>query len=433
MYFVYNVGMVLVWLLQLPIMLYRITFKKEIFKKVKSYINIVPTEVVKKFKNKKVIWVHMASVGETVAANPIIKEIKRRNPNTGILVSCITVSGMKMAKNTITDADGYIYFPFDVPCFIRRVLRKLKPQAVILIETELWPNLLRLTAIHNIPVYLMNGRISYKSVKWYSFIRKFISKYFYNIRAFCMISQDDARNIIRIGAEPKKVKVTGNTKCEKIYNEVTNEFKNEWKNILKLKEETFLIIAGSTHNKEEKMLCNMMKKISSKRKEIKMIVAVRDINRAEDIAKIFKNAGYKTALKTKIRSQENIDVIILDTIGELGKLYSFADAVFIGGSLVPVGGHNLLEAAIFGKAIIVGQYMFNFKEIHKLFENENACITVKNENELSNAFMDLLENKAKMQKMGKAALKVANENMGAAIKNVDIMEFTLNKGEMNES
>lgn len=427
MYFIYNLGMVIIWILQIPIMIYRMAFKKGVFKKVKSYLEIIPKDVKKEFKNKDVIWIHMASVGETVAAKPIVEEIKRRNPFVKVLVSCITIPGQSMAKKIITNADAYIYFPFDVPCFIRRVLKSLKPKAVILIETELWPNLLRLTANEKIPVYLMNGRISENSLKWYMMIRKFISKYFYNIRKFCMISKEDAEHIIKLGANPQDVQVTGNTKCEKTYNKITQDFANEWKNILKIKENTFLIVAGSTHSNEEKTLCRMLQKIETLDKKVKMIVAIRDINRAKEVEKIFKNARFKVMLRTKMQAQDDCQVIILDTIGELSKLYALADIVFIGGSLVPVGGHNLLEAAQYGKPIIVGKNMFNFKEIHKIFVKEKACLTVNDENELIQSVNELLSDEEKVKELGKAALKVVNENIGAAVKNIDIFEATINE------
>lgn len=146
----------------------------------------------------------MASVGETVAAKPIIKEIKNKYPNAGVVISCNTSGGMAMAKSNIKNVEGYIYFPFDMVYFVRKILDALNPKAVIIIETELWPNLLKSTAQKNIPVYIMNGRISEKSMGRYMMIKGFISRYFYNIRAFCMISKEDADRIIKLGANPEK-------------------------------------------------------------------------------------------------------------------------------------------------------------------------------------------------------------------------------------
>ena len=270
----------------------------------------------------------------------------------------------------------------------------------------------------------MNGRISEKSMGRYMMIKGFISRYFYNIRAFCMISKEDADRIIKLGANPEKVKITGNTKYERTGKPISQEFINEWNGILKIKNTTKLIVAGSTHSKEEKILCKMFKNISSKGKDVKMVVATRNISRSNEVEKIFKNSGIEVKLRTQIKKEDDVQVIILDTIGELGQLYSMADIVFIGGSLVPVGGHNLLEAAAYGKPIAVGPYMFNFKEIHELFSKEKACKTVKDENQLIETFNEFFENEEKFKKMGNIAMKIINENRGSAKRDVDIFGKT---------
>ena len=424
MYFIYNFLMITGWIFQLPVMLYKMIFKKDAYIKIKSYMEIVSYEIKNKLKDKEVIWIHMASVGETVAAKPIIKEIKNKYPNAGVVISCNTSGGMAMAKSNIKNVEGYIYFPFDMVYFVRKILDALNPKAVIIIETELWPNLLKSTAQKNIPVYIMNGRISEKSMGRYMMIKGFISRYFYNIRAFCMISKEDADRIIKLGANPEKVKITGNTKYERTGNPISQEFINEWNDILKIKNTTKLIVAGSTHSKEEKILCKMFKDISSKRKDVKMVVATRNISRSNEVEKIFKNSGIEVKLRTQIKKEDDAQVIILDTIGELGQLYSIADIVFIGGSLVPAGGHNLLEAAAYGKPIAVGPYMFNFKEIHELFSKEKACKTVKDENQLIETFNEFFENEEKFKKMGNIAMKIINENRGSAKRDVDIFGKT---------
>ena len=424
MYFIYNFLMITGWIFQLPVMLSKMIFKKDAYIKIKSYMEIVSYEIKNKLKDKEVIWIHMASVGETVAAKPIIKEIKNKYPNAGVVISCNTSGGMAMAKSNIKNVEGYIYFPFDMVYFVRKILDALNPKAVIIIETELWPNLLKSTAQKNIPVYIMNGRISEKSMERYMMIKGFISRYFYNIRAFCMISKEDADRIIKLGANPEKVKITGNTKYERTGNPISQEFINEWNDILKIKNTTKLIVAGSTHSKEEKILCKMFKDISSKRKNVKMVVATRNISRSNEVEKIFKNSGIEVKLRTQIKKEDDAQVIILDTIGELGQLYSIADIVFIGGSLVPAGGHNLLEAAAYGKPIAVGPYMFNFKEIHELFSKEKACKTVKDENQLIETFNEFFENEEKFKKMGNIAMKIINENRGSAKRDVDIFGKT---------
>lgn len=373
------------------------------------------------------IWLHAASVGEIVATSPVVKVIRQEFPDTPLLISVVTSAGYEMAKRIIPDADAIIYFPVDLPLLSYRLQKLVNPKVVMLVETELWPNFLRYSKLLNIPVMIINGRISDKSVKNYRYLLGILQKMLNCVQKYCMQSVIDAQYIISLGADPRKVVVTGNTKFDQTYTTVTAQEQ------VKLFQEFFtdnnqpVIIAGSTHKGEEELIIGAFKEIRRKIPRAGLVLAPRDIMRAEEIFDLAAENNLVAVKRTMLdkRGSGTIDIVVLDTIGELGRVYSIGDIIFIGGSLIRKGGHNLLEPAAHGKPILVGPHMFNFKDIYALLEECGACKTVYDMKDLACSIITILEDSEIRGRMSECAAAVITANQGAAQKSVDYLKQLL--------
>lgn len=426
MYWFYNICLVAYWILQIPLLIYRLVFEEGFYDRLKQSAGIMPTPTLLQIADHNAIWVHAASVGEVVAASPIVRELKKKYPDEMVVVSVVTATGHRMAQRIIPEADGHIFFPFDLPVITERIVNIVNPKAIILIETELWPNFLRLAWRKKIPVMMMNGRISGRSMRRYSLIKRFTTRMLFQIRKFCMQSKIDRERIISMGAIPKRVVITGNTKYDQTYAEVSEEERAKLRKEFRFEGKGPIIVAGSTHGGEEEIVVRTFGKILEKYPDARLLLAVREITRAASVRFMIKHQGYTVLRRSKMGTEEDdgksAQIVILDTIGELGRLYSLADVVFVGGSFVKVGGHNILEPAAHGKPVLVGPYMFNFQEIFELLSERGVCIMTPDENSFEKTLMDLLGNPDKMKKMGEAALEVVHENQGATERNIASFE-----------
>ena len=246
------------------------------------------------------------------------------------------------------------------------------------------------------------------------------------IRRFCMQSRIDEERIIAMGAQPKRCTITGNTKYDQTYAEVSEEERAALRKEFRFDGKGPIIVAGSTHSGEEEIVLRTFGEILKKYPKARLLLAVREITRAPSVKFAIKHHGYSVLRRSKMGTEEDDgtspQVVILDTIGELGRLYSLADVVFVGGSFVKVGGHNILEPAAHGKPVIVGPYMFNFQEIFELLESRGVCLMTKSEHEFKETLMDLLSHPDTMKRMGEAALTVVHENQGATERNIKAFE-----------
>ena len=442
MYWFYNICLVAYWILQIPILIYRLVFEEGFYDRLKQSAGIMPTPTLQQIAYHNAIWVHAASVGEVVAASPIVRELKEKYPGEMVVVSVVTATGHRMAQRIIPEADGHIFFPFDLPVITERIVDIVNPKAIILIETELWPNFLRLAWKKKIPVMMMNGRISRRSMRRYSLIKRFTTRMLCQIRKFCMQSKIDQERIIGMGADPKRVTVTGNTKYDQTYAEVSEKERQALRKEFRFDGKGPIIVAGSTHSGEEEIVVKTFGKVLEKYPNARLLLAVREITRAPSVKFMIKHMGYTVLRRSKMGTDEDDgkspQVVILDTIGELGRLYSLADIVFVGGSFVKVGGHNILEPAAHGKPVLVGPYMFNFQEIFELLSQRGVCRMTSNEVEFEKTVMDLLAHPETMKKMGEAALEVVHENQGATERNILafeklISEYGVHLGGTHES
>ena len=434
MYILYNVlGLLLFFILVLPFYLYRLCTEEGFGGRFRQSIGLIRREEIAAVMDTDCIWIHGASVGEIVATSPIVKEIKKIMPERKVLVSAFTVAGYNMAKQIIPEADAYIYFPLDLPWVASSVVRRVHPGIFMPVETELWPNFLKAIRERNIPVMMVNGRISERSVRTYRYLFSIWRDMLRTVSRFCMQSSIDANYITHLGADPTKIFVTGNTKFDQTYAEVTPEDLETYKTELGLGGDAFpVILAGSTHAPEEEALLTAFTELRKKYPKARLVIAPRKTNRVEEIRKLTGRFGYETGLRSQLKSvsgpREEFPVVLIDTIGELGRIYAVGDIVFVGGSLVKgYGGHNVLEPAAHAKPILVGPSMLNFKDSYSLLTKAGALHTVQDTDGLAKAFLEIAGDDALRKKMGDASMQVIRENRGAALNTIHYLTDLLEK------
>lgn len=415
MWLLYNIFALIFVLLAAPVFLFKLAREKGFDRRWLQSLGFLPRVVLEVVAKRDCIWIHAASVGEIVAASPIVREIRRQMPNRPILISVVTTSGYAMANRIMVEADAVIHFPIDLPLTTARVIDKIRPAAFIMIETELWPNFIRHLSKRNVPIIMMNGRISDRSVKYYGYLGKVLRDILQAITLFCMQSEQDARYIRILGADPERVIVTGNTKFDQTYSDITDEDREQLYKTLHIDRSHPVIVAGSTHPGEEDIVIDAFRQVRRQFPAVRLILAPRQILRAGELELQLKDK-WRVARRTALAnySGENPDVVLLDTIGELGAVYSLGDIIFVGGSLIPQGGHNVLEPAAHAKPILVGPHMFNFKASYALLTEREACLTVSDVNTLAAAILELLSDQQKRRQMGESALAVIIENRGAS-------------------
>lgn len=430
MYWLYNLLLLMYWASLIPVLIYRLIHEEGFYQRIKQSIGFLPNDLQKKISDRQAIWVHAASVGEIVAASPIVREMRKEHPNEVIIVSVVTATGFRMAHQIIEGADGILYFPLDLPYLTGRILDIVEPKIIVLVETEIWPNFLRIAQKKKIPIMMMNGRISQRSVSRYRLITFFTRRVLSSILVFCMQSRIDAQYIIDIGADPNKVVVTGNTKYDQTYGIVTADEKKSFLSELGFSESDYpIMIAGSTHKGENGSVYKAFEAIRQNHEKARLIIAPRYIYQADFIRDEGKKYGIAMVKRSDMKAGKAVpdcyDGVILDTIGELGRVYSIGDLVFVGGSLAHVGGHNILEPAAHAKPIVVGPNMFNFVEIYDLLSSRGACVMVKNEEEFIQTCVDLVDNRERAANMKRHCIEVVQENQGATHRNLDELQKIL--------
>lgn len=362
--------------------------------------------------NNHPIWIQALSVGEVLSVLPLIRLLKMHN--LSIFFTASTLTGHTIASQKLKHmVKGIGYFPLDLAPIINRYLYRIKPHIVVLVETDIWPNFLHCIKQHGIPCLLINARISHKSYKRYRLIRPFFKKI---INLFDFIGTqrvEDAERLKSLGAPSSKVEVMGNMKFDCFIPEFTQQREMALRKQLGLSSGQKVWVAGSTHKGEDEIIFSVLKHLLKAHSEICLIIAPRHPERFDEVEKLAREWNFRVKRWTKLGENGSCEVIILDTIGELATIYGLADFVFIGGSLIPIGGHNPLEAASWGKPIVFGPYMFNFSEIKALMLENKAAISVNNENDLIKVMQNWLNFSEKAKAMGNRALNLVKVHQGA--------------------
>jgi 3-deoxy-D-manno-octulosonic-acid transferase len=378
---------------------------------------------------KPVIWLHCVSVGETQAARPLAKRLKQQFPHHELVVSTITLTGQTLARDVFRNqAASVFYFPFDWGWTVRRALKAVNPAVVLIMETELWPNFLRECKTRRIPVGLVNGRISRQSYRRYKLIRFFLRRVLASLSVAVMQSEADAARLEELGMPKERLFTAGNLKFDA---ELTSELTAKTEELRKrfaFDSNVPLILAASTHAPEEQIILESIQRLRQKQ-PVRLLLAPRHPERFNEIAALLQKSGLSWTRRTNATEASDADasIVLLDTIGELPATYALAEIVFVGGSIVDKGGHNVLEPAAAGATVVTGAHTHNFHAIVDLMNEAGALVqlpaledTAAGE-ELAYVFEKLLASPAERQEFGRRAKQLVTTNQGAADRTMQLI------------
>jgi 3-deoxy-D-manno-octulosonic-acid transferase len=378
---------------------------------------------------KPIIWLHCVSVGETQAARPLAQRLKQEFPHHALVVSTITLTGQKLARDVFRNvAENVFYFPFDWRWSARRALKRINPTAVLIMETELWPNFLRECKARDIPVALVNGRISRQSYRRYRMIRFFLRRVLSCLSIAVMQSETDAERLQALGMSNEKLFTAGNLKFDTETGSELAVKTGEIRERFGLQSGVPLILAASTHAPEEEIILESLKQLR-KKEAVRLILAPRHPERFNEVASLIRSSGLSWARQTSPpeASDASATVILLDTIGELPATYSLAMVVFVGGSIVDKGGHNVLEPAAAGSAVVTGAHTHNFHAIVDLMHEAGAIVQLPPAegaaatDELTRALTQLLATPDERSELGRRAKQLVTNNQGAAARTMKLI------------
>jgi 3-deoxy-D-manno-octulosonic-acid transferase len=376
--------------------------------------------------NKPVIWVHAVSLGEVVAVAPVVKELHRRHPEYRFVVSTVTETGREAVEQRLVGVAEHRYAPLDFPWVVSRTVARLRPLLYLFVETELWPNVLRHLHRWGVPTIMVNGRLSSRSFarQQWVLVRSFYRTMVGTLDLCLMQSERDVERIIALGADPKAVRRTGNIKFDQPAPVYSNS-----RAALGIPESGGLIVAGSTHQGEEELLVEGYRALLSRHPTACLLLAPRHIERAEQVEAMVRRTGLTVRRRStfppgEARRDPGSQVIILDTRGELAGLYHEAMVAFVGGTLVPVGGHNLLEPAACGKPVLFGPYTDHCADIADLLLRGGGGWRIT-QGDLAKTFVRLFDEPEERTRMGRAARSVVDQNRGALQATVEAVESIL--------
>ena len=367
------------------------------------------------------LLVHAVSVGEAATAVTFINAFKERHPEYEVLVSTVTDTGHKTASDLLKGKAGVIYLPFDLPVFIRRAIKALRPDMFVVMETEIWPNLFHCMKSEGVPIALLNGRISEGSFNSYRKLGRVLASVLSSVDILSMQNDLYVKRITEMGAEPSKVHNTGSFKFDlKLERSVI-----EWTRGMKRP----VLVAGSTHRGEEELIVSVFKELLAKR-DASLILVPRHPERASEVEGVLRASGLSYVLRSTLPPAQapDVNVILVDTVGELTSIYGEADLAVIGGSFIPHGGQNPLEPAYWGKPFICGPHMENFPYVREFFD-KGAALRAE-QNTLEAVIEDLLNSEEKRNDMGKRAHEILRSNRGAVDRALDLMDGLI--GRQNE-
>lgn len=372
------------------------------------------------FQLQESIWLHAVSVGESVAAIPLIKALQNSFPHLPLVVTTMTPTGMERIKAEFGDSVIHAYLPYDLPYFMARFLQTIKPKLGIIMERELWPNLIALCHRKNIPVYLFNARLSEKSARSYRYIPSIMREILQNLTMIAAQAEADAKRFISLGASPNRVSVTGNIKFDM---EIPPELSYQG-NILReqLGKDRFIWLVASTHEGEEEIILAAHQQLRKQYPDALLIVVPRSPDRFASVAQTCEQLFQTVRRSLQQSINPDTAVYLGDTMGELLLMYQVTDVAFVGGSLIKHGGHNMLEPASLAKPILSGPHCFNFMEIYYLLKSANALITVTNEKSLVKELIRLAQNPTERNRMGQAGLDIVTANRGALAKQLALIK-----------
>lgn len=429
MYLIYNILLLISAIFLIPYYLLKMLLTGKYRRSFWQKLGFTKSEAFKNMTGYPRIWIHAVSVGEVTAAAPIIAALKEQMPASCILLSTSTETGREMAEKIITATTAMIYFPLDIPFVVRRMLNNVRPNVFVMIETELWPNFLRSCKDFGVKTLLINGRISPRSFKRYHATRFFWKRVLNLVDEAAVISETDAQRLSAIGKPYGSISVFGNAKYDSLASKASPDVKDRMELRLNLKADEKIFVAGSTHESEEEVVASVYRKVLEHHTDLKLILVPRHIERTPEVLNVLRNAGFNDIITLSEidggRKRQHERIIVVDRIGELFKIYSLATLVFCGGSLVPRGGQNILEAAAWGKIVFFGPHMEDFEGEKLLLEWCGAGITVHSGDELAARILESIGKDEKLKSIGEKGRQAVLSNTGASQRYADLVRTKL--------
>jgi 3-deoxy-D-manno-octulosonic-acid transferase len=369
------------------------------------------------------LWVHALSVGELLSAIPLLEALRNRYPSREIVFSVKTATGLEIARERLRGKIDYLLpMPLDFWWSVRRMIKNINPAIYILVETDIWPGLISSLKKRAIKTILVNGRVSPRTGRSYIRWRFFVKRMLRSLELFLMQTELDKNRIIRGGISPDKVKVTGNIKFDRKWRPLDDRERNRWLKLLNRKN-GLIWVAGSTHRPEEKIIFNVFDELLKSFPDLSLIIGPREAHRFDEVYYLARDLGFRAIRRTELPAEnQEYNVFILNTLGELGQVYGLADVAFVGGSLASIGGHNVLEPAFFGMPVLFGPYTYNFAAMSQLLIKCGGGKMVADESELLHAMVELLGKKNNREQMGERAKRFVEQNQGALERVIGILK-----------
>jgi 3-deoxy-D-manno-octulosonic-acid transferase len=420
---IYNV----LWVLGSPVIVGLLLTKKRCQRGLLARLGQVPT--VLQHLPGPVVWVHAVSLGEVTAVVPFLRAMKEEDPHQTIVVSTVTETGREIVLKRLNGIATHCYAPLDFWWAVNRYVRVLNPRMFLLVESEIWPNLLTCLAQHQVPVCLVNGRISSRSFSRYRVVERLMKRIWSLFDMALMQTAQDAERIKKLGANAKVVHVTGNMKIDQsLDRQKSFDSTQAIRTSLGISATELVLVAGSTHPNEEEQLLDAYQSLCHSKRNVVLVLAPRHVERAPELEAVIARYGLACVRRSQM-SDKNIltaqhhspRVIVLDSRGELPYVYRLGFVGFVGGTLVPVGGHNLLEPAQWGRPVVFGPYIDHFRDIAHQFLQAGGAVQVHQPKDLVTHLLHLLEHPAEAEQMGRQALAVVQKNRGVVKENLRLI------------
>lgn len=429
MFFLYNILLHLVFIILFPYFIFKSIVTGKYRKNFFSRLGFWTDTGNEGFEKK--VWFHSVSVGETRAVIPLLKKFKEKNPKTKIYFSTVTLTGNEVAgKEGEGLIDCLFYLPFDFSWVVKKVVNKIGPDVFIIVEKEIWPNILKTLNKKEIPIAVINGIVSERSFGKYLKLNFFFKKVFSMINVFLSVTDEDAKRAMMLGVKEEHVLVAGNIKFDMDFNVNENEIENIKKELF-INDPDIIFTAGSTHKGEEEIILNLFNELKDRYENLKLVIAPRHPQRFSEVEKLINDNKLK-CIKRKEAAGSKEDkkeerIILLNTIGELAKIYSFSDFCFVGGSMVEgIGGHNIMEPAFFKKPAIYGHHIKSYEYMANMLEKGAGGVRACNIEELKNMVKSFLDTPSLAVKIGESGKRVVEQNKGAMGTTITLIEKLIN-------
>ena len=431
----YNIFQILSLILLSPLLLVKAIISPKYRGRILLRLGIGIEELIQKLPvGQQRIWIHALSVGEVLSAHPLVKELRLARPSITLIFSASTKTGEELARNVMAkEVDLFIPFPLDIFSVARKFINLIAADLFVLVETDFWPNFIHTINRKGTPAILINGRISQKSFARYQRFRFIFLPMFKIFKFISMQTESDAKKMIALGVNADRVKALGNLKYDAVLPDMVGWDQEQrptsfYRQQFGISPEKVVWITGSTHPGEEVAILTAYKRLSLLFPDLFLVVAPRDVERGREVKEIADKLGLTVRLRTAPLQDEEFPgapLLILDTMGELSRMYSFCNIAFIGGSLVPDGGHNPLEPAAFAKPILFGPYMDDFTEIASDLLEKDAAIVCHDEDDIFEVMKKLLVNHSIQKQMGEDAQALVIQHRGVTKRHIEIIQFII--------